>query len=72
METTVLYLLMPQKCINSKQKYPKQKITQCVKVIFETILQLIIWKKNRIKTKCKIFSVQFNPIDTNDILDIHK
>ena len=29
-------------------------------------------KKNRIKTKCKIFSVQFNPIDTNDILDIHK
>ena len=42
METTVLYLLMPQKCINSKQKYPKQKITQCVKVIFETILQLII------------------------------
>ena len=29
-------------------------------------------KKNRIKTKCKIFSVQFNAIDTNDILDIHK
>ena len=29
-------------------------------------------KKNRIKTKCKIFSVDFNPIDTNDILGIHK
>ena len=29
-------------------------------------------KKNRSKKKCKIFSVDFNPIDTNDILDIPK
>ena len=29
-------------------------------------------KKNRIKRRCKIFSVVFNPIDTNDILDTHK
>ena len=29
-------------------------------------------KKNRIKRSCKTFSVGFNPIDTNDILDIHK
>ena len=28
--------------------------------------------KNRIKKKCKFFSVAFNPIDTNDILDSHK
>ena len=28
--------------------------------------------KNRIKRSCKIFSVDFNPIDTNNILDIHK
>ena len=29
-------------------------------------------KKVRIKRSCKIFSVDFNPIDANDILDIHK
>ena len=29
-------------------------------------------KKNRIKRSCKIFSVDFNPIDNNDIIDIHK
>ena len=30
------------------------------------------FKKNRIKRSCKIFSVDFNPIDTNNILDIRK
>ena len=29
-------------------------------------------KKNMIKMSCKIFSVDFIPIDTSDILDIHK
>ena len=29
-------------------------------------------KKNRIKKNVKYFSVDFNPIDTNDILDIHR
>ena len=29
-------------------------------------------KKNRIKGIVKFFSVDYNPIDTNDILDIHK
>ena len=29
-------------------------------------------KKNRIKRECKFFPVDFNPIDTNGILDIHK
>ena len=28
-------------------------------------------KKNRMKRNCKVFSVDFNPIDNNDILDIH-
>ena len=28
-------------------------------------------KENRIKTKCKFFSVDFNSVDTNNILDIH-
>ena len=30
------------------------------------------YDKNQIKRSCKFFSVDFNPIDTNDILDIHK
>ena len=29
-------------------------------------------KKNRIKRSCKIFSVDFNPIDNNHILDNRK
>ena len=29
-------------------------------------------KKNRVERKCKLFSVDFKPIDTNDILGIHK
>ena len=29
-------------------------------------------KKNRIKREYKFFPVDFNPIDTNGILDIHK
>ena len=29
-------------------------------------------KKNRIKTNSKFFLVDFSPVDTNDILDIHK
>ena len=28
--------------------------------------------KNRVKRKCNFFSVDFNPIDTNNILDIHR
>ena len=40
--------------------------------MFQKISQLIIWKRNRIKENCKIFSVDFNPVDTNIILDIHK
>ena len=40
--------------------------------MFQKILQLIIWKKTGLKGVVKFFSVDFNPIDTNDILDIHK
>ena len=34
-------------------------------------MQLIIWKKNKLRV-VKFFSVDSNPIDNNDILDIHK
>ena len=36
------------------------------------MLQLIIWKKTGLKGTVKVFSVDYNDIDTNDILDIHK
>ena len=35
-------------------------------------MQLIIWKKTGLKGVVKRFSVDFNPIDNDDILDIHK
>ena len=35
--------------------------------MFQKILQLIIWKKTGLKGVVKFFSVDFNPIDTNDI-----
>ena len=37
------------------------------------ILQLLMWKKKTgLKGTVKVFSVDYNPIDTNDIIDIHK
>ena len=49
----------------------------CISVIFQKILPLKIWRKKRRKKRglkgiVKFFSVDFNPIDTNDILDTHK
>ena len=47
MEATVSYLLIIQKCINSKQNTLKWNIIHCVYVIFQKISQLIIWKKEK-------------------------
>ena len=43
----------------------------CGQVIFEKILQLMIWKK-RIKRKTKIFYVDRHPSGIRNILDIHR
>ena len=40
--------------------------------MFWKILQLTIWKKEELEGVLKLFSVVFNPVDTSDILDIHK
>ena len=41
--------------------------------MFQKISQLIIWKKKtELKGVLKFFSVDFDPIDTNNIIDIHK
>ena len=68
MEATVSYLLMKQKYTSSKQKKPEIKdYALCL----DNILQLIIWKKTGQVGVVKFFSVDFIPIDTNDILGIH-
>ena len=45
----------------------------CVCVMFQNILQLKIWKKKtRLKLVGKFLSVDFNPIETNNIIGMHK
>ena len=63
---------MLQKYINSKQKNSEIKdYTLCLGNISKDFTINII-KKNRMKRKCKFFSVDFNPFNANDILDMHK
>ena len=40
--------------------------------MFQKIFQLLIWEKTGLKGVVKCFSVDFNPIETNDFLGIHK
>ena len=40
--------------------------------MFQKDLAINNMKKTGLKGVIKFFSVDFNPIDTNDILDIHK
>ena len=44
----------------------------CFQIMFQKILKLIIWKKTGLKGVVKFFSVDFNPIDTNNFIDAHK
>ena len=53
MEATVSYLLIIQKCINSKQNTLKWNIIHCVYVIFQNISQLKKRKKKKKKTGLK-------------------
>ena len=72
MESTVSYLLMLQNSINSKKKNSEIKdYTLC---LGNTSKDFTInnMKKTGLRGVVKLFSVDFNPIDTNDILHIHK
>ena len=44
---------------------------QCLGNIFQKILHMRTWKKED-KRKCESFSVDYNPIDTSDIFNIHR
>ena len=68
MEATVLHLLIPQKCINSKQKTLRWKKTHYVSKDFTANNM----KKNWLNGYAYEFSVDFNTIYTGNIIDIHK
>ena len=66
---------MLEKYISSKQKTQKKKsYGLCLGNISKdfTINNMKKKKKTRTKRSCKIFSVDFNPIDTKNILEIHR
>ena len=63
------YLLMLQKYINSKQKTLKD--TLCLGNISK-YLTINNIRKTGLKGIVNFFSFDFNPVDTKDILDIHK
>ena len=69
MEATISYLLMLQKCINSKQETLKKNYTLYLGNISKEF-KINNTKTNRIKGKFNFFV--FNPIDTNNVLDIHR
>ena len=75
MEATVSYLLKLQNYINSRKKKPEMKdYALCLGNISKdlTVNNLKKKKKTGLKGVVNFFSVDFNPIDTNDILGIHK
>ena len=60
MKETIFYFLMHQNCISSTQKIQKSKDFTNDNM-----------KKIGLKGVVKVFSADYNAIDTNDILDIH-
>ena len=72
MEATVSCLLMLQKYINSKQKNSEIKdYALCLGNVSKDFTINNI-KKTGLKEVAKFYSIDFNPIDNDDILDIHK
>ena len=72
MKATASYLLMLQEYMNSKQKNLEIKYyALCLSNISKDFITDNM-EKTGSKGAVNFFSVDFNPIDTNDILDIHK
>ena len=70
MEATVSYLLMLRKYISSKQKTHLHYALFLGNISKDFTINNM--KKTGLKGVVKFFSVDFSPIDTNDVLDIHK
>ena len=72
MKATAFCLLMLQKYINSKQKNSEIKdYTLCLGNALKDFT-INNREKPELKGIVKLFSVDFNSIDTNDVTDIHK
>ena len=71
MKAIVSYLFMPQKYINSKQNTEMKWCILCLGNISKDFA-IDKMKKPELKGVVKGFSVDYNAIDTNDILDIHR
>ena len=72
MKATVFCLLMLQKYINSKQKNSEIKdYTLCLGNALKDFT-INNREKPELKGTVKLFSVDFNSIDTNNVTDIHK
>ena len=70
MEQIVVYLLMAQKFTNLKQKIPRLLQPSYVKETFERIGQETIWKKTGFNAYVYDFSVDYDAIAVDYILDI--
>ena len=71
MEAAVSYLLMLQKYINSKENTLKLNIIHCLGNVSKDFA-INNMRRTVLKEAVKFFPVGFNPIDTNNILDVHK
>ena len=72
MKATVSHLLMLQNYINSKQKTLIDLLyALCLGNISKDLTINSLKKKNRLGEVAKMFSVDFNPVDANGILDDH-
>ena len=72
MEATVSYLLMLQKYQFKTKDSEIKDYALCLGNISKDFTIINMKKKTGLKGVIKFFSVDFNPTDTNDILDIHK
>ena len=71
MEKTVICLFIVKKFINSKQKILRLQQLCYVQEIFQKTGQQIIWKKTGLNGYVYDFSVDYDAIAVDDILDIH-
>ena len=71
MEATVSYLLMLQKYKFKAKDSEIKDYTLCLGNISKDFI-INNMEKTRLKGSVKFFSVDFDPIDANYILDIHK
>ena len=69
---SLLFVNATKICIFKAKDSETKDFTLCLGNILKDFTIKKYEKKNSIKRNCKFLFVDFNPIDTNDISDIHK